>query len=125
MHSDNYIWYDKFMSTRRVEEVSAQLKREISMLIHETLAEKYGMVTLTDLDVAPNFKNAKAYISVFDDQYNDEVLKVLEAESRNYQRILGRKLRMKFTPRITFTLDSMQENIDKVDGLLKEIDHGS
>lgn len=113
------------MSTRRVEEVSAQLKREVSMLINETLAEKYGLVTLTDLDVSPDFKNAKAYISVFDKENEDGVLKDLENEARNYQRILGRKLRMKFTPRITFTLDNMQENIDKVDGLLKEIDHGS
>lgn len=119
------MWYLLSMSTRRVEEVSALLKREVSILIHETLAEKYGMVTLTDIDVSPDLKDAKAFISVFDKKDEENVLKDLETESRNYNRILGRKLKMKFTPKITFSLDNMQENIDKVDGLLEEIDHGS
>ena len=113
------------MSTRRVEEVSAQLMREISVLINESFAEKYGLITLTDLDVSPDFKNARAYISVLEKKNEKNALRDLELEARKYQRILGRKLKMRFTPKITFSQDNMQENIDKVDGLLKEIDDGS
>lgn len=109
------------MKTRRVEEVSALLKREISKYIYETLAEEYGMVTLTDIEVTADFKEAKAYISVYENENEEDVLKELEEAAPKYQHDLGKKLHMKFTPKITFVPDKMQEKIDKVDKLLQEI----
>lgn len=113
------------MSTRRIEEVSALLKREISKLMHETLAEEYGLVSLTDIEVTADFKEAKVFISVFDEQNQESVLKRLDEEKHRFQRVLGKKLKMKFTPKISFEIDKMQERVDKVDKLLQEINNGS
>jgi ribosome-binding factor A len=113
------------MSTRRVEEVAALLKREISMLMHETLAEEYGLVTLTDIKVTADFKESEVFISVFDKDKEVSVLDKLEEVKPKYQRILGKKLRMKFTPKINFKIDQMQEKVDKVDKLLWEIKNGA
>jgi len=98
------------------------LKREISQLMHETLAENFGLVTLTDIRVAPDFKEATCYITVFDKANEKRVLVELEEKALEYQKFLGRKLRMKFTPKISFKIDNYNEEIDKVEKLLKEVD---
>lgn len=110
------------MTTRRVQEVSALLKREISMLMHETLAENFGLVTLTDIKVTADFKDATVYITVLEKEQEEQVLTKLKEKTPEYQKILGRKLRMKFTPKIGFKIDNYHEEIDKVEKLLKEID---
>jgi len=125
MEKSKKIWYLLDMHTRRVEEVAALLKREISILMHETLAEEYGFVTLTDIDVTADFKDSKVFISVFDKEKKEKVLKKIEEVKPKYQRYLGRKLKMKFTPKLTFRIDQMQEKVDKVDKLLQEINDGS
>ncbi len=116
------IWYLLDMSTRRVQEVSALLKREISQLCHETLAENFGLVTLTDIKVTADFKEATVFISCFEKEKEEEVLAKLEEVKPEYQRVLGRKLRMKFTPKISFKIDNYTRELDKVEKLLKEID---
>ncbi|AKM82747.1 TPA: 30S ribosome-binding factor RbfA [Candidatus Berkelbacteria bacterium] len=113
------------MSTRRVEKVSALLKRELSELIRNDLSEQFGLITIMDIDITPDFKDAKVYISIFNTEEEDKILKTLEGKTRAYQKVLGDKLRMKFTPHLTFKTDNYQEKVDRVDELLKEIDHGS
>ncbi|OGD57320.1 ribosome-binding factor A [Candidatus Berkelbacteria bacterium RBG_13_40_8] len=110
------------MTTRRVQGVSALLKREISMLMHEMLAEEFGLVTLTDIKVTADFKEATVYITVLDKEKEEQVLGRLEEETPEYQKTLGRKLRMKFTPKIRFEIDSCHEKLANVEKLLKEID---
>ncbi len=110
------------MNTRRVEEVSALLKREISMLIYETLAENFGLVTLTDIRVTADFKDATCYVTALDKEKEEQVLAELKENTPKYQKILGRRLRMKFTPKISFEIDNYYQELDKVEKLLKEID---
>ncbi|MCL5407598.1 MAG: 30S ribosome-binding factor RbfA [Patescibacteria group bacterium] len=106
---------------RRVQQVAVVLKKELAPLIREVLDNKFGIVTLIDVIVQPDLKEAKVYISCLDLAKEKEVLKILNLKTKEFQHTLGRRLRMKFTPRLTFVIDSSLENVVKVEELLEEI----
>lgn len=118
-------WYYSDMSTRRIEKVSALLKRELSAAINQDLSEKFGLISVMDIEITPDFRDAKVYLSVFETDAKEKIIKELEKKTKIYQRLLGDKLRMKFTPHLIFKTDEYQEKIDRVDELLKDIDHGA
>lgn len=109
----------------RQEKVSSQIKREISVLASKHLTEKYGIVTITDVEITADFKDAKVYVSVFDNKKENDVINELEAQAKDFQKILGRKLRMKFTPCLKFIIDRYQSKLDKVDKLFGKIENES
>ena len=113
------------MKTHRKEEMAALLQREISQLILKTLPEDMGIITVTDVLVTADFKLAKIHISVLNSEKEKEALELLENHALEFQRYLGKILKMKFTPKLEYTLDHYQEKLDRVDELLEKIDHGT
>lgn len=106
---------------RRVQQVAKVLKKELASLIYKTLDNQFGIVTLTNIEVQPDLKEAKGYISCFERSFQKEVLKILNEQTKEFQHILGRRLKMKFTPKIIFLSDRSLENVAKVEQLLWEI----
>lgn len=80
---------------------------------------------MSDIEVTADFKDAKIFITIFDQSKEEDIIAALTEKTLPYQRILGRKMKMKFTPRLTFKIDHSQDKINRVDELLKEIDHGA
>lgn len=111
------------MTGHRREKVASLLKRELSKLLVENLAERYGLVTLTDIELTSDFKEAKVFILVHEQKYEREILDILESYVLEFQRILRRKLRMKFTPRLKFVIDKHLDKLERIDKLIKEIEH--
>lgn len=97
------------------------LKRELAPLIDEAIPEDLGMVTLTDVEVQRDFKEAKVYISCFNQSRENDVLKVLDGKLKDFQKILGSRLEMRYTSKISFHLDHSLKNVDKVEHLLNVI----
>lgn len=106
---------------RRVEQVAEVCQHELAGLIYKDLDNNYGLVTLTNFEVTSDFKDAKAYISCFDQTYQDKVLKLLNQLALKYQHILGRSLKMKFTPKIKFLPETGLDNVTKVEQLLNKV----
>lgn len=113
------------MPTHRVEKVSAQLMREISQLINTDFSENYGLITVGDIYVTSDFKDAKVYISVLDEKKEKEILEKICKKSSQYQHSLGRKLKMRSTPRLNFSIDNSRDKINHIDKLLREVNHGA
>ena len=113
------------MSSRRIEKVSALLQREISNLLNQDLVENYGIITVSSVEVTADLKDAKIYISVLNQENENLVLEKLERSRVQYQKILGRKLKLRQTPRLEYLIDHFQEKVNNVEKLLKEINHGS
>lgn len=113
------------MLSKRKLCVSALIKREMSLMVKEVLPEELGIVSITDIEITADFKEAKVFVSVFDPENEKKVLSILENKALLFQHTLGRKLKLKFTPKIKFTLDKYEEKLERVDKLLEEIKDGS
>ncbi|MBM2820591.1 MAG: ribosome-binding factor ribosome-binding factor [Candidatus Berkelbacteria bacterium] len=106
---------------RRIQKVSELIKQQLAELIIQTLPENLGLVTLIDVHVTSDLKNAWIYVSCFDKSSEKETLKILSDHSKEFQHILGRKLEMRYTPKLEFMFDDSLEKINRVENILKEI----
>lgn len=107
--------------SRRVEQVAELLKREISDEIREILPEEFGMVTIMDVSVTADLKEAKIYISCLEKEEEKLILSFLEEKTSEFRYNLGRRLKLRYTPKITFFADRSLEEINRIDELLTKI----
>ena len=106
---------------KRIQRVEKLLKQLISELIKENIDEDLGLITVTDVIVTGDIQSAKVYLSLINQLNKEVVLKALEVKRQEFQRFLGRKLRMRYTPKLFFIIDEKDIDINHVEKLLEEI----
>jgi ribosome-binding factor A len=95
-------------------------------LIGNTRPFLRNLVTVQRVEVPPDLKSAKILCSFYgaDDAVPAD-LETLKSFSAELQREIGRSLKTKHTPRVTFVRDRGLEHLFFVDERLKEIRSGS
>jgi ribosome-binding factor A len=111
------------MQFKRKDRVGDQIKKEVSQIIQRELKDPgIGFVTITDVELSPDLKNARIFYSVLGDEQNK--LKSSQALQRAVffiQHEIGRKMRLKHTPRIKFVYDRSLEKSARIEKALEEI----
>ncbi len=109
--------------TRRTERINDQLREEISELLrHEVKDPRVGgLVSITEVQVSPDLRNAKVYVSVLG-SHDEKVstLEALSAASRFLQRELSKRLTIRRTPKLVFVADETLEEGSRILSLLDE-----
>lgn len=99
------------MASNRIGRINEEIQRELAALIPSVKDPRVtGMISVTAVDTTPDLKYAKVYISVLDKADSAQVLKGLKSASGWLRRELGRALRLRYTPELTFVRD---DSIDK------------
>jgi ribosome-binding factor A len=81
-----------------------QVLREVLAEELERLAdadERLRLLTITSVETAPDLRNATVFLSTLE----DEAAEALEERRTQLQRTVGRQMRIKRTPRLTFRAD--------------------
>lgn len=107
--------------TRRVQKVAELLKQQLAEMIKETLPEELGLVTVTEVEVSLDLKNALVFVSCLAKQNEEQVIKKLQEKTLEFQHILGRRLEMKYTPKIVYKIDNGIDKINRVEEILKNL----
>ncbi|MPZ52190.1 MAG: 30S ribosome-binding factor RbfA [Acidimicrobiia bacterium] len=103
---------------RRVNSiVRAILAREVEMLDDARL----NLVSITGVDTAPNLRTATVYLSALDMSGIDEVVDTLNSNTHRFQAVLGREVRMKYTPVLTFEADPAVISAERIERLLRDL----
>ncbi len=108
--------------TNRLRKINELIKQEVGGLLEEKLARELGLVTLTNVETSSDLKQAKVWVSVFNEGSLEEVKKGLEEALPEIQRILNKRLEMKYVPKITFDIDQSASHAEHIEKLLKEIE---
>ena len=117
------------MSTRP-ERVAQFLKEELSQIIREELKDpRIGFVTITRVDITADLRYARVYVSIMgEEKEKKETFRGLESARGFMKRIIGDRIRMRYTPEIVFKIDdSIEYNIhlSKVIDGAKKTDTGN
>ena len=112
-------------TSRRVERVSASIKREVSqMLLHGIKDDRVGMgmVSITDVDVSGDLQHAKIFVSIYgSDEARVATMAGLKAATGYVRSELGRRMRLRRTPEIVFKEDRSFERGSRVLNLINEL----
>ena len=78
------------------------------------------MISVTAVDVTPDLKFGKVYISVLDKGDSGQVLKGLKSAAGYLRRELGRALNLRHTPELTFCQDDSMAKGAKILEMLRD-----
>ena len=106
----------------RLLRVNELLKRELSSLLVREMTFDDSLVTVNQVDVAPDLKSAHVYVSVLGGNGGKEVLPKLEANRTALQAGLSKHVVLKYTPHLVFHLDDSIERGSRVLEILQEIE---
>lgn len=93
----------------RKDRVSEQVRRELAELIRTELKDpRVGFITLTDVEVTPDYAHAKVYFSSLKGDAEDlkEILTGLKRASGFLRRQLGLRIHLHTLPELHFVYDS-------------------
>jgi len=109
---------------KRADRVSELLKHELSeIILKEAKDPGIGDVTLTRVRVSSDLRSATVYFGVLDRTTEaDQVTEGLQRASSYMQRLLGKRLRLRHIPKLTFVFDKNLDYSFKISKILSEID---
>jgi ribosome-binding factor A len=111
------------MRGKRSDKVGDQMREEISEILLKDLKDpRIGFVTITKVAVSDDLRQAKVYYSVFGgEQEKEDSFQGLESATGYIKRELGRRMRLKYMPEITFLFDDSLEYGAHIEELLRDV----
>lgn len=102
----------------RPERLAEAIKKEVSGMLREELKDpRIGFVTITFVEVSKDLRYANIFASVFGKQSEQKAtMEALQKAQGFIRGELGKRIRLRYTPEITFKLD---ESIDRGARLLQ------
>ena len=115
--------------SRRTERIGEQIRAELARLLREEATDpRIGLVTLTQVDVAPDLSNARVYWSVVTSEDSDDPPTSeagLTSAAGFLRHRLARILDLKRIPELRFRYESSLAQGDATLSLLREIRDGT
>src|SRR3954470_21667059 len=106
----------------RLLRVNELLKRELSSLIARDLTFDFALLTVNQVDVTANLKNAHIFVSVLVSESKPAVMAKLEAHRAVLQADLAKHVVLKYTPHLVFHTDDSIERGARVMEILQELE---
>jgi ribosome-binding factor A len=106
----------------RPRRVAEQIQRELAELIQlEVKDPRVGMVTLTDVEVTPDYSHAKIYFTLLNQGHSlDETLAGLNRAAGYLRSQLAHRMRLRVMPQLHFVFDSSVERGVQLSHLIEE-----
>ena len=112
------------MNEQRSARLQAALMEEISDIIHNEMKDpRIGFASLTEVELSPDYRQAKVFVSVLGDEGQKEsTLAGLNSAVGFIRTEVGRRIRLRFTPEIIFKLDNSIERGSRIFELLQKVE---
>lgn len=104
--------------------INGEVQKELATLIREGIKDPriHPMTSVMDVEVAPDLKTCKAYISVMgDDKAKQDTLAGLKSAEGYIRRQLAKRINLRNTPEIRFLLDESIEYGVNMSRILNEL----
>ncbi len=107
----------------RPERVAELIKEEISRIVRERVSDpRIGFMSVTNVDVSPDLKNAKIFVSVLGDkQEREKTFEGLRSATSFIRGQLGRVLELRCVPEISFVHDKSIERGSRVLAIMNKL----
>ena len=106
----------------RIHRVAEQIQRELAELLQmEVKDPRIGMVTLTGVEVSPDYSHAKVYFSLLGDQARlQQALHGLNSAAGFLRSQVAHRMKLRVMPALHFVHDATLEEGARLDKLIAE-----
>jgi ribosome-binding factor A len=110
----------------RHHRLADQIRGEVAEMIEGELKDpRIGFVTVTRVDLSPDFSHARVLLSIMgDEQARKDSLNGLQSAVGYVRRGVTQRLRLRRAPEITFAIDRGAEEAVRIEELLGKIRMG-
>ncbi len=108
----------------RIERVNSLIRQEISELLQRQVKDPRlgNFVTVTEVVTSADLKYAKVFVSrIGNPEEKQEVLSVLASASGFFRRELAKRLKLRYTPELSFHWDDSIERGDRIQQLIDKV----
>ena len=114
------------MGTPRLVRVNELLKREIAEDVHRNFSLSdfdIAAVTITRVECAPDLRDANVFVSIFGhEEDRGRMIAHLNRHRQEVIRMMVKRVKLKYTPRLHFVLDESIEGGDRILSMLAEME---
>ncbi len=112
----------------RPARVSEEFREVLAEALPRLKDPRIGFVTITGVKVTPDLRNAWAFYTTYGDEHERAATRAgLRSATPHLRSEIGRQVRLKFLPDLTFREDDTEEKAGRVEELLRKLreDHAS
>ncbi len=111
--------------SNRIERFEQLIKEVVSEIIREDVSDpRIGFVSLTAVDISPDLKNAKIFVSILgDDKQKNDSMSGLTSATSFVRGRLGEMVKSRNVPEISFIQDDSLEKGSKVLDIISKLDN--
>lgn len=111
------------LGSKRTDRVGDQIRMEIADILQRRIKDpRVGFVTITAVDVTADLKQAWVYVTVLQEgEQGEEAMATLGRAAGFIRGELGRRLKLRYVPTVTFVRDSSVDQVKRVMTLLDEL----
>ncbi|MFN8845390.1 MAG: 30S ribosome-binding factor RbfA [Bdellovibrionales bacterium] len=108
---------------RRVSRVEKEVQIQIARYLISGFSQSLpGIVTVSSVRMPADLRTAKVFISVLgSDEETENVLELLQGRAFEIQNFIGRELKMRYCPKLTFLKDHTTEQVIKIEKILHDL----
>lgn len=105
----------------RMLRVNSILREVIAEEIERMSDSRLRLVSVTGVETAPNLRTATVYVDVLSPTTEEDALAALNGAAKRLQAVIGREVRMKYTPTLSFEMDAGITGGERIDAILRDI----
>lgn len=111
------------MSNRTLR-VNELVQREISDILRKRYQSEAVAITITEVRVAPDLRDARVFVSIVGtDEFAEERLTWLRAKAPEIREEIARRIVLKYLPKLEYVLDRSAARGARILQVLDEIEH--
>jgi ribosome-binding factor A len=109
-------------SGRRNARLAEEIREEVAAIIARELKDpRIGFVTVTRVELAADLRWVRVYVGILGDAaQREKCLTGLKQATGFVRREMGRRIRVRYTPELSFVYDAGLDATDRVARLLEE-----
>ena len=110
------------MDSTRQSKIARLIQKELGDIFLKMTKETRGvLVSVSIVRVSPDLGIVKAYLSVFPSAKGEEIVEILNKNSKSIRYELGNRVRhqLRISPELRFYIDDSLDYIENIDNLLK------
>ena len=109
----------------RPERVADAIQVELADILSRRLKDpRHGFLTVTAVEVTPDLRRARIFISALSEGELEEGLETLGRAKGFIRTELGKRIRLRFMPDLEFRADRSAEHGLRVQALLRDLEEG-